>query len=144
HDQLASALFVDRDDQEEQREHVQCNRKGKGPDQQTERIFHFLQARRIRLVVFSIGLGFELSLTDYAIEDESDDERREYKQTDDYCDHIKMCSPLGRRLTARPRPRSSFTEFKAARSSRQRVSVAKIKFLRSASRRSPAAAARRQ
>ena len=57
HDQFAPTLFVHRDDQEEQREHVQCNRQGKGPDQQTERIFHFLQTRRIRLVIFAIGLG---------------------------------------------------------------------------------------
>ena len=56
---------------------VEGNRQRKGPDQQTERILHLLQTRRIRLVIFAIRLGFELSLADYAIEDESDDERRE-------------------------------------------------------------------
>src|SRR5208283_1873859 len=135
HDQLAPALLMHGDNQEEQGKYVKGDRQRKGADQQTERIFHLLKTGRISFVFLAVRLGLALPFADNAVEDESDDERREDKQNNYYCDHIITCSPLGLRV-ARPRPRSSFTRLKAARSSRRRVSRPKIKFLRSASRRS--------
>src|SRR5208283_4134943 len=85
HDQLAPALLVHRDDEEEQSEHVKGDRQRKGADQQTERIFHLLKTGRVGFVFFAARLGLELSFADDAVEDECDDERREDKQDNDYC-----------------------------------------------------------
>ena len=76
---------------------MQGDRQGEGPDQQTERIFHFLQTGRVRFVIFAARLGLELSLAEYPVEDESDDERRQDEQNNDYCDHIKILRSAPRR-----------------------------------------------
>src|SRR5208283_3554806 len=77
HDQLAPALLVHRDDQEEQGQYVKGDRQRKGADHQTERIFYLLQTGRVSFVFFAARLGREFSFADNAVEDESDDERRE-------------------------------------------------------------------